>query len=195
MRKLVLALLLAAGLRADIIIFENGDRLSGEVLTLTGSELKLRNEVQGVITLPRAKIASIHFREPAAAPIPAIPPAATPLKGIQGKDDTARAIEQVQNQLLAGATPEAQQMYQEMVTGFLSGQLSVEDIRHQAQQALTELRSLEGELGDDETTALLKSYAAILENFLKASPPGTNATRKAIPSRTLERSAPAPSQN
>ncbi len=93
MRKLVLALLLAAGLRADVIIFENGDRLSGEVLTLTGSELKLRNEVQGVITLPRAKIASIHFREPAAAPIPAIPPAATPLKGIQGKDDTARAIE------------------------------------------------------------------------------------------------------
>ena len=184
MLKFVPALLLSGLLlatQADVVVFENGDRLTGKVLSLTESDLKLRNDVQGVITLPRQTIVSIHFRDGITGPVPALPNASAALEAVPSPDDTTQAIDQVQNQLLAGATPEAQQMYREMVQGFLSGQISVEAIQQQARQALTELRSLEAELGDDETTALLSSYAAILENFLKESPPTTNSSRRVVP--------------
>jgi hypothetical protein len=52
----------------------------------------------------------------------------------------------------------------------MSGQMDVTDIRRKAQSTLQELRSLQKELGDDETAALLNSYGAVLESFLKQAP-------------------------
>ena len=179
MHRLFLVLALVCAARADIVVFENGDRLSGKVLTMSESELKLKNEIQGTVTLPREKIASIHFKEAVTGPaVGALPNAGSVLKQLEGGNETDRAIEQVQNDLLAGASPEAQQMYREMVRDLMSGKLQLGDIRAQAQTTLNELRSLEKELGDDGTSELLGSYAAILENFLKATPPAAESAPK-----------------
>lgn len=190
MRKIAIALLLACGVRADVVEFENGDRLTGVVLSLSGTELKLRNEVQGVITVPRAKIVSIHLKERAGVTgaLGTVPGAGAAREKLKQQDETARAIEQVQNQFLAGATPEAQAMFQEMVSGLMSGKLQMGDIQAQARNSLRELRELEKDLGDDEMAGLLGSYAAILENFLRATPAGTNT----LANPSIQR-APAPS--
>lgn len=173
MHKLFLAVVIVCAARADVVVFENGDRLSGKVLTLSETELKLQNEIQGTVTLPREKIASIHLKEARVAGpgLGTIPNAGNVLKQLESGSDTSRAIEQVQNELLAGASPEAQQMYRDMVRDLMSGKLQLGDIRAQAETTLKELRELEKELGDDGTSELLGSYAAILENFLKAAPP------------------------
>ena len=180
MHKILLALLVAVcGARADVVVFENGDRLSGKVLTMSETELKLKNDIQGTVTLPREKIASIHFKEATAGPaVGTLPNAGNVLKQLEGGDETSRAIEQVQNDLLAGASPEAQQMYRDMVRDLMSGKLQLGDIRAQAESTLNELRSLEKELGDDTTSELLDGYASILENFLKATPPASGAAPK-----------------
>lgn len=167
------ALLTCATVRPDVIDCENGDRLHGKVISLSETELKLQNDIHGILTIPRTKIAAIYFK--------AVPPPTkqtTSAGPVQTGVATNEAIKQVQNDLLAGASPEAQQMYRELVSGFLSGNLDIQDIRGQAEAALNDMEALQKELGDDETTALLDSYGAILRNFLNQVPPGTNQTTR-----------------
>jgi len=83
------------------------------------------------------------------------------------------AVEQVQNQLLGDANPEATQMFQEMVRGLMSGKMDLGDVRNKAQSTLNELKDLQKDLGDDETAALLSSYASILQSFVNQAPAST----------------------
>jgi hypothetical protein len=99
-------------------------------------------------------------------------PAIDPSKGI--KIDPG-AVNRVQNELLATATPEANQMFQEMIRGLQTGQLNLGDIRAQAETALKELREAQKELGDDDLGGLLNTYGAVLENFIRQAPPGAKA--------------------
>ena len=57
--------------------------------------------------------------------------------------------------------------------------MNMADLRNKAQTTLQELKSLQKELGDDETAQLLNSYGAILESFLKQAPVQTNALPRA----------------
>ena len=57
---------------ADTIELVNGDSINGEVVSLDAEILKFNSEILGDMTLPRAKIAVIHFgdRKPAPRPNP-----------------------------------------------------------------------------------------------------------------------------
>jgi hypothetical protein len=190
------AFLFAAGLvltttflRADVIECDNGDRYHGKVLSMDDKKVTLQNEVTGTLQIPRARIVTLSFREKTAAPAlakivatntPALRPGAIQLD--QG------AVQKVQNELLAGATPEANQMFNEMVQGLMSGQMDMADIRNKAQTTLQELRSLQKELGNDETAELLNSYGAILESFIKQAPvrPNTAPVKPIAPPTDTE---------
>jgi hypothetical protein len=74
-------------------------------------------------------------------------------------------IAKVQQQFLAGAGDEAQQKFNEMVSGLLNGKLTVEDLRAQARTAAEQLRAHRKDLGDTSGWAL-DGYLAILDQFL-----------------------------
>jgi hypothetical protein len=157
--------------RADIIECDNGDRYHGKVLSMDEQKVVLKNDIAGTLQIPRARIVTLSFRDKAVAPAAArvaSTNSAVLRPGAVSFDQNA--VQKVQNEMLAGATPEANQMFNEMVQGLMSGQMDVTDIRRKAQSTLQELRSLQKELGDDETAALLNSYGAVLESFLKQAP-------------------------
>ena len=187
MRAIILLLALACSTSfavADIIECDNGDRYNGKVLSMDETKVKLQNDITGTLTIPRSRIVSISFR---AAGSPAVAGKTVPrasTNGLPGKADglqvDAATVERVQNEYLAGASPEATQLYQEMVRGLSTGQLNLGDIRAKAATTLQELRAMQKELGDEDAGALLDTYGAILENFIRQVP-ATNTAPKATP--------------
>lgn len=174
------AVLILAGLisvlqlvRADVVECDNGDRYHGKVLSMDEKQVTLQNEIAGTLKIPRQRIVSLSFRDKV-VPQAVVAPRAGATNSAKVRPGAvqfdAGAVQKVQNEMLAGATPEAQQMFNEMVQGLASGKLNVTDIQKQAQSTLKELRSMQSELGNDETAELLNSYAAILESFVGQAP-------------------------
>lgn len=164
-----LAGLLAAGsLQADVVFCTTGDQLRGKVISVNESEVVLKSEIAGELKIGRAKVTSITFEPGATPPRPA---AALPRPGAKPEaalsEIKTEDIAKVQQEFLATATPEAQAMFNETVQGVLSGKISMQDLRGQAQDALTQLEELSKDLGEDEEGELLGTYSAILKNFLK----------------------------
>ncbi|MGZ8898563.1 MAG: hypothetical protein ACXW3Z_00560 [Limisphaerales bacterium] len=155
---------------ADIVECDNGDIYHGKVLLMDEKQVTLQNEIAGTLKIPRQRIVSLSFRDKAAPAAPRTAGTNAVVRPGAVQFDAA-AVQKVQNEMLAGATPEATQMFNEMVQGLASGKLNVADIQRQAQSALKELRSMQSEFGDDETAELLNSYAAILESFVRQAPP------------------------
>ena len=182
----ILLTLLLCATRADLIECDNGDKYNGKVLSMDEKTVKLQNEITGTLTIPRNRIVAISFRPGQSAPVAKAStnsPALAPGKGI--KIDPS-AVDRVQGELLATATPEANQMFQEMIRGLQTGQLNLGDIRTQAETTLKELRAAQKELGDDDLAGLLDSYSAILENFIRQAPAAgarTPAIKPAQPKR------------
>lgn len=177
MAVMVVGLILSfSWLRGDVIECDNGDCYNGKVLSLDEKKVSLQNEIAGTLTIPRSRIVSISFRDKPVAQKPAILGSATnraaPRPGAMQIDPGA--VQKVQNELLSTANPEANQMFNEMVQGLMSGQMNMADIRKKAQTTLQELRVLQKELGDDETADLLNTYGAILEGFVNQAPGRTN---------------------
>jgi hypothetical protein len=109
--SLLSAVLLASGLRADTVQLANGDLLSGEVLSLDAKQLKIKSQVLGEITIPRAKVQAITLGD-----APARPSAADTRPTLQGAGAKPPAagslsIEDLLKQLgaggAAGGTPGA----------------------------------------------------------------------------------------
>ena len=165
---------------ADVVECDNGDRYHGKVLSMDDKKVVLKNEITGTLNIPRARIVSLAFRDqvstPTAAKTAPVTAPVSPAKQLE----SATAVQQVQNDYLSSATPEANRMYNEMVQSLMSGQMNMADLRNKAQTTLQELKSLQKELGDDETAQLLNSYGAILESFLKQAPLQTNAPPRTI---------------
>jgi hypothetical protein len=179
MGKIFLLLLASAilAVRSDVVECQNGDRYNGRVLTVDESTVKLTNEITGILNIPRGKVATISFGS-AKSPKAALGAASTPIKtnilsATQPLQFDVNAVDQVQNQLLGDASPEATQMFQEMVRGLMSGKLDLGDVRNKAQTTLNELKDLQKDLGDDDAAALLSSYASILQNFVNQAPAST----------------------
>src|SRR5256885_2164795 len=160
------SLVALSSLRADQIEMQNGDRYHGKVLAMTNSNLILQSEILGSLTLPREKVSQILLGNVAvtrgsnAAPVKSDVkalnrPATTNLLASTNSAATAEAAEQkkltqqIQDEFLAGADPEAKNKYNEMVNAFLSGKLSLGDIRAQAKSAADQLRSARKDLGED----------------------------------------------
>jgi putative salt-induced outer membrane protein len=61
---IVLTMLSAATLRADEIIFNNGDRLTGKVLSAAGGKLKVKTDVAGEVTVDLKDVKTFSTAEP-----------------------------------------------------------------------------------------------------------------------------------
>ena len=87
--------------------------------------------------------------------------------------------------MLGDASPEAHAKFNNLASGYLSGKVSVNDIRAEANSAVEHLKSLRAGLGE-EADASLDGYLAILEGFLKeteSAGPKTNAPTAKIKAR------------
>jgi hypothetical protein len=171
---LLCTFLISAFTMADVVECENGDRYNGKVLLLNEKELRLTNDIQGIITIPRQKILSISLRmgTPAKRAVGDVQNSLTN-GGIQLDPSS---VAKVQQQFLSDANPEANELFQQMVQGLMTGKMDVNDVRNKAQGTLEQLRQFQKELGQDEEGELLGSYVNILEAFLKNASQRTNTT-------------------
>ncbi len=162
---------------ADQVDMQNGDHYTGRVVALTSDVLTLQNEVLGTIQLPRHKVRMVTFgsaapalqvplggsTNPPAAALTNTPPRVSPaLRQLAGNSNL---IQRVEAQLLKDAPPEAREKFNELLSGFLTGKLSVSDIRAQAQTAADQVRAVRKDLGEEG--AMVDGYLAILDKFLK----------------------------
>ncbi len=163
---------------ADQVEMQNGDRYNGKVLSLDDKSLILQNEVLGRLTLPRAKVAVVLLGTSAGKALTNSPPksavSAQTNSVMLDLASHSNIIQQVQRQFLSGAEPEAQQKFNTLVSGLLNGSITVEDVQREARTAADQVRALKKELGPDASFAL-DGYLAILDQFLKEAPPGTNS--------------------
>ena len=165
--------------RADQVEMQNGDRYVGSVLSMNADVLVLQSEVLGTVKLARGKVAHITMgpvatvetgpkasrtNGPARAPMVAATNAAA--SSFPQFRTNATTIQQVREQFLGEASPEAKAKFNELAGGLLSGKLTVSDIRAEARSAADQLRTLKADLGDDAGLAV-DGYLAILDSFLK----------------------------
>jgi hypothetical protein len=165
----------------------NGDRYVGRVVSLGADTLVIQSEVLGTLKLPRAKISTITLSSAAdkitnsvriapamvrsnnlaktsmALRTNASPDFAATMKELGG---SSNMVQQIQQQLLGGAGPEAQAKFNDLLGGLLSGKLNLDDLRAEAKSTLAQARSARKELGE-ENSSMLDSYMAILDSFLR----------------------------
>ena len=67
--------------------------------------------------------------------------------------------------MLAGADPAANQKYDEMVNGLMTGKLNLNDLRNEAKTSIAQINDLKRELGPEAGDAL-DSYLSILQSFV-----------------------------
>jgi hypothetical protein len=206
------AVVIAFPANAEMIELTNGDHYLGKVVSMDSNTIEFISEIQGKIHIPRAKVAQVTFHEviarpalrtnaPAAvAPIimsgPSTPATIRPVivatnGGASAEDVVAQMrkegiqpqlMNQVQEQIFGKASPEASQKFDEIMSGLMSGQVSVADLRVQAQNAIQQARDAKKDLGGD-AGEMLDGYIGILEKFVAESAPGA-ATSTPAPSTT-----------
>jgi hypothetical protein len=185
-------------LRADQVEMQNGDRYVGKVVSLNGDALVLQSEVLGKVQLVRSKVTQISFG-PIAAASRSGPLFATNVQGrvvttpggtnselasLRQLGGNTNLIRQVQQQFLSDAGPEANEKFNELLGGLLSGKVTVTDLRAQAKAAADQVRGLRKELGED-AGPMLDGYLAILDKFVQEGAPG-NAVRTNTPGWSAE---------
>ena len=166
---------------ADEIVMQNGDHYYGKVMSLTTNSLLLQSEMLGNVNLPRAKVRLVTFGVNA----PANSARSTPLAGTSSRlsvpvntnktSDLSTAlrsltadtnlIRQIQADYLNAAAPEANQKFNQTLSGLASGKLTINDIRAEASTAADELRAFKRELGED-AGGEIDGYLDVLERFL-----------------------------
>jgi hypothetical protein len=168
---------------ADQVELANGDRYTGNVLSVTASEVRLDNEINGLMKLPRNKVRAIYFGQPAAPTTSSLLPAPrtnTPaiedglVKIRKGQIDP-KSLEQVQTDILGTAGPEANAMFNDLLKGLMTGKVSSDDLRKQAKDTMDQLKGLQKELGEDDNNPLLASYLGILQKFIDDGQPNKAA--------------------
>ncbi len=175
-------------LHADQVEMQNGDRYIGKVLSVDSKTVLLKNDNLGTIRLLRTKVTNVTFgtNAPTATSSPAAitnqpaAPVATTTNAqpdlsasLQARGTNSNTIKQIQSQFLAGAGPEANAKFNEMVSGLMSGKMDVNGLRNEAKKAAANLRQMKREVGDD--TGVLDSYLSILDNFIQEAEPTTNS--------------------
>ena len=195
------ALLTTLPLHADQVQMLNGDHYAGKIVSLNSNSIVFESDVLGKVTLPREKVASMSFGANAATNAPA-PVASrvvtstnrlvrsnTNMMAVLRNGTNAAAIEQVRQQMLTGTTPEANQKYDELLNGLMSGKLSVNDIRAQARTSIDQINKMKRELGP-QADPMLDAYLEILENFVNEAEP-TAPAKPALPAPPAGIAAPA----
>jgi hypothetical protein len=183
---------LAVRTSADQLDMQNGDRYFGKVLSMSADTLVLESDVLGKVNVPRKKVASISLgvnsvsTKATALPhtLPSSAQTAAPTAQQTNLDLSASLrnlgantnfIAQIRDQMLSTATPEAKQKYDQTVTGLMSGNLNMNDLRRQAKSSANQLRAMKKELGPEAGDSL-DMYLEILDSFLKESGTENSAT-------------------
>lgn len=188
---------------ADQVNMQNGECYIGKIVTVSNETVIVQSDVLGVLKVPRSKIASITFgtnavSAPAQAPVVASAQPPKPATTNSSSDLTAaisqlranpNAMQQVQQQMLAGADPKAAEMFNQMMGGLMNGSLNLDDIRKQAKSAADQLRSAKKELGDDAGFAV-DGYLAVLDGFLRETA-NTGGAATNAPAPQPKRSSPS----
>jgi hypothetical protein len=186
---------------ADQVNMQNGERYIGKVVTLSNETVVVQSDVLGTLRVPRSRIASITFGTntapaPVQTPVAASVQPTRPLSTNSSSDLTTaiqqlradpRAIQRVEQQFLAGADPQAKEMFNQLMGGLMNGSLNVNDIRAQAKTAADQLRAARKELGDDAGFAL-DGYLAVLDGFLRETETSASVTNAVAPPAKLKRS-------
>jgi hypothetical protein len=186
---------------ADQVQMRNGDQYFGTVVSLNKDTLVIQSDVLGTIRLPRNKVASVDFVvntvAHATAVVPATNsmtrfPALTPTNApadfsatLQQLGGSSNVLQQIQTQYLSDAGPEAKAKFNELLSGYLSGKLTVNDIRAQAQATADQVRGMRKDLGED-AGGLIDGYLAILDTFLKETAPPPGSVTNTPPSQKLK---------
>jgi len=166
--------------RADQVNMQNGECYIGKVVTLSNETVVVQSDVLGTLKVPRSKIANITFGTnavpaPVQTPVVAsVQPTRPPFTNSSADLTTAiqqlradpNAMQKIEQQFLAGADPQAKEMFNQMMGGLMNGTLNLDDIRTKAKSAADQLRSAKKELGDDAGFAV-DGYLAVLDSFLR----------------------------
>lgn len=184
---------------ADQVNMQNGERYIGKVVTVSNDTVVLQSDVLGTVLVPRSKITTVVFgtnvnatttATAAVQPTHTASPNAnanadltTAIQQLRTDTNTTRQVQrQVQQQILAGADPQATEMFNQMVEGLMNGSLNVDDIRTKAKTAADQLRMAKKELGDEAGFAI-DGYLAVLDGFLReTAASGGSAVTNAAPS-------------
>src|SRR5690349_13816893 len=109
----------------DLVEMQNGDRFSGKVLSLTNNVLILQSDVLGTIKLPRSKIAQLTLGTAARTNLVefktttnSAPASSVKALNLPHVDTNSSLVKMVQNQFLSGASPEAKDKFNELLSGF-----------------------------------------------------------------------------
>jgi len=197
------ALLTTSSLRADQLQMVNGDHYAGKILSLNSNSIVFESDVLGKVTLPREKVASMSFAAGTAANAATNAAVAsrvvtatnrfvrssTNIAAALRNGTNAATLEQVRQQMLTGTTPEANQKYDELLGGLMSGKLSVNDIRTQAKTGIAQINKLKQELGP-QADPMLDAYLEILQNFVNDAEPAPPA-KPALPAPPAGLTTPA----
>jgi hypothetical protein len=197
------ALMPALSLRADQLQMVNGDHYAGKILSLNSNSIVFESDVLGKVTLPREKVASMSLGAGAAANATTNAPVAarvvtatnrfvhssTNISAALRNGTNSAAIEQIRQQMLTGTTPEANQKYDELLGGLMSGKLSVNDIKDQAKTSIDQINKLKQEMGP-QADPMLDSYLEILQNFVNEAEPAAPA-KPALPAPPAGLTTPA----
>jgi hypothetical protein len=182
---------------AEQVQMRNGDQYFGSVVSLNKDTLVVQSDVLGTVRLPRNKVAFIDFganpqvRDSGISSVPnsiAHSPALVVTNGanfsasLQQLGGTSNVLQQIETQYLGDAGPEAKAKFNDLLGGYLSGKLSVNDIRAQAQATADQVRSLRKDLGED-AGGMIDGYLAILDSFLKETAPSSTAATNTTPPR------------
>lgn len=198
----------AKSLRADQLQMQNGDRYVGKVLSVTPDSVVLQSDVLGKVTLPRNKVSLLTFdngtntNAAAAAPAVAAAPDNSPSAATTNADLAAALrnlggntnfIQQVRQQMLTGS-PQAGAKYDELVSGLMTGQLNLADIRKEAKSSIDQINELKRDLGPEAGDAL-DSYLSILQNFVDETAPAQKPAKPpVVPPANAPTTAPSGSQ-
>ena len=180
--------------RADQVELQNGERLAGKVLALTTNVLVIESELLGKVSLPRDQVAAITLGPRSTAPAARLSSSTNQLPralaaALAKRDPSATAalgqldlgtnsVRQIQSQLLGDAGPEANQQFNQMVAGLMTGKITVNDLRVQAKAVADQARALRRD-GADDPSGMLDAYLAILDDFLRDSAPAAATTNSA----------------
>lgn len=196
---LICALPTAIAVRADQLQMVNGDHYAGRILSLNSNSIIFESDVLGKVTLPREKVAAMTLGASTGTNAPVIPRVATATNrlvhastniAVALRNGTnAATVEQVRQQMLSGTTPEANQKYDELLGGLMSGKLSVNDIRAQAKTGIEQINKIKKEMGP-QADPMLDAYLEILENFVNEAEPVPPA-KPALPAPPAGIGAPA----
>jgi hypothetical protein len=191
-----LLVICSLGAQADKVQMSNGDRYIGRVLSMNANTLQLQSEVLGTLRLPRSSILTISL-EPRlvgsatnlARPMPlalrsGVTNRASAIVATNAVSEFSAAmrqlgtdsniVKQVQDQLLTGAGPEAQAKFNDLLGGLLSGKVDLTKLRAEAKSTMDQAKGARGDMGEEG--AMLDSYLAILDSFLKETEPAVVPT-------------------